>query len=185
MPNKCPRQNVYDALQDTTLDCELLAIRDLNAAAITTGTVAKIGLIAFAGTNTDTLSPLNITSAAALDLSPLGGVTTLTPPAANDFTPPAGMTTVFTPQTNLDWVVQSAYINTAHHDPWARRLAGARSRRRLHAVRAARRRLRATNYTAALVRTLNVLRRRSRPAQNIVVAFLSDGIAEPRRSPGR
>ena len=173
VPNKCPRQNVYDTLQDTTLDCELLAIRDLNAAAITTGTVAKVGLIAFAGTNTDTLSPLNITSAAALDLSPLGGVTTLTPPAANDFTPPPGMTTVFTPQTNLDWVVQSAYINTAATTPglvaWPPRgpadgfmLFGA------HDVG------QSTNYTAALYALRALLASVTTP--NTVVAFLSDGL---------
>ncbi len=173
VPNKCPRQNVYDTLQDTTLDCELLAIRDLNAAAITTGTVAKIGLIAFAGTNTDTLSPLNITSAAALDLSPLGGVTTLTPPAANDYTPPAGMTTVFTPQTNLDWVVQSAYINTAATTPglvaWPPRgpadgftLFGP------HDVG------QSTNYTAALYALRALLASVTTP--NTVVAFLSDGL---------
>jgi hypothetical protein len=94
LPSGARGRHVYDSTSDTTLDCELLAVRDLNGAAIATGTVAKIGFVAFAGTNTDTLT--NITSAAALDLSPLGGVSTLTAPNANEFTAPPSMTTALT-----------------------------------------------------------------------------------------
>lgn len=104
----CPRQNVYDALSDTTLDCELLAVRALNAQAISTGTIAKIGFIAFAGTNSDALT--NITSAAPLDLDAAGGpAATLVAPNLNNF--PGGRATVFAPTSNLDWVVQSAYLS--------------------------------------------------------------------------
>ena len=134
-PGRCPRQNVYDTVADTTLDCELLAVRDLNQAAIATGTVAKIGMIGFANTGADI--PTNITSAAALDLSAGSGLTTLVAPDANDFTPAPGMTTVFTPATNLDWVVQIGVSRRSPDDNGARRLAGERPSRRLHHVLAA------------------------------------------------
>ena len=112
MPGKCPRQNVYDLTADTTLDCELLAIRDLNTAAIATGTVSKIGMVAFAGTNTDTFPREHHVGGGARPRSELGAVASLIAPDANNFTPPPGMATVFTPQTNLDWVVQSAYLDS-------------------------------------------------------------------------
>ena len=89
VPGKCPRQNVYDLTADTTLDCELLAIRDLNTAAIATGTVSKIGMVAFAGTNADSF-PSNITSAAALDLDPSIGASNLVAPGANTSRRPRG-----------------------------------------------------------------------------------------------
>jgi trimeric autotransporter adhesin len=180
VPGKCPRQNVYDATQDTTLDCELLAIRDLNTAAIATGTVSQIGMIGFAGTNTDSF-PTHITSAAVLDLDPSGAVANLVAPDANTFTPTPGMATNFTPHTNLDWVVQSAYLASdiiPTPPGWPARgstdgftLFGA------HDVGSS------TNYTAALDE-LNVLRGLVPAGQNVVVAFLSDGI-RTRRSPGR
>lgn len=167
---KCPRQNVYDTAPDTTLDCELLAIRDLNAAAIATGTVAKIGLIAFAGTGTDTLT--NITSAAALDLLPGTGVTTLTAPDANDFVAPPTMTRVFTPATNLDWVVQGAYLNTLPTAPtvgWpARGPSDGFTLFSPHDVG------QSTNYTAALYALKSLIP--SVTTSNTVVAFLSDGL---------
>ena len=166
---RCPRQNVYDSTADTTLDCELLAVRDLNQAAIATGTVAKIGFIAFAGTGIDTLA--SISSAAALDLSPLGGVSTLTAPDANEFTPSPGMTTAFPPATNLDWVVQSAYLG-ASTGPipigWPTR--GAQDGFTLfgpHDVGIQ------TNYYAALTALKNLLL--ATTTTNKVVAFLSDG----------
>jgi PKD repeat protein len=169
-PGRCPRQNVYDTTADTTLDCELLAVRDLNAAAIATGTVAKIGFVAFAGTGTDTLA--NITSAAALDLSPLGGVSTLTAPDANEFTPTPGMTQVFPVATNLDWVVQSAYL-AASTGPtpvgWPSRAGGNDGFTLFgpHDVGLQ------TNYFAALTALRTLLA--SSTTSNNVVAFLSDG----------
>ena len=173
-PSRCPRQNVYDSLADTTLDCELLAVRDLNHAAILTGTVAKIGMIGFAGTNTDTLSPLNITSAAALDLTPGGVVGTLTEPNANTFTPTPGMTTVFAPQNNLDWAVQSAYLGgtalTSGLIGWpARGAADGFTQFSTKDVGTG------TNYYAALA-ALKALTA-SITTSKTVVAFLSDGFA--------
>jgi hypothetical protein len=83
------------------------------------------------------------------------------------------MTTVFTPQTNLDWVVQSAYINTAPTTAglvaWPPRgpadgfmLFGP------HDVG------QSTNYTAALYALRGLLASVTTP--NTVVAFLSDGL---------
>jgi len=175
VPGKCPRQNVYDLSADTTLDCELLAVRDLNQAAIATGTVAQIGMIAFAGTSTDTLTPLNITSAAALDLDPSATVTTLASPSANTFVPVnPSMTTVLTPPlTNLDWVVQSAYLAAGGAVPplvaWPSK--GASDGFTLfgpHDVGAN------TNYTAALYALKSLLAHVTTP--NTVVTFLSDGV---------
>ncbi len=172
-PGRCPRQNVYDSLADTTLDCELLAVRKLNQAAILTGTVAKIGMIGFAGTQTDTFSPLNITSAAVLDLTPGGVVGTLTAPDANTFTPAPGMTTVFAPQNNLDWVVQSAYLGAQTPPPlvgWpVRGPADGFTQFSTKDVGTG------TNYYAALaaLKTLTA----SITTSRTVVAFLSDGFA--------
>ena len=174
VPGKCPRQNVYDGLQDTTLDCELLAIRDLNTAAVATGTIAKIGMIGFAGNTAppDTLSPLTITSAAALDLDPTSTTSNLVAPDANTFTPVAGMTTVFPPTSNLDWVVQSAYLGAAGGVAtvgWpVRGPADGFSLFSLHDVGAQ------TNYTAALYALRNLLTQVTTP--NTVVAFVSDGV---------
>ena len=174
VPGKCPKQNVYDALQDTTLDCELLAVRDLNAAAISTGTVAKIGFIGFAGAGVGVdVIPGHVVSAAELDLDASATVSTLVAPDLNNFTPSAGTTTVFTPTSNLDWVVQSAYLNTAGATPplvgWAPRgaadgftLFGA------HDVG------QSTNYSAALYELGDLLHHVT--TSNVVVAFLSDGL---------
>jgi hypothetical protein len=83
------------------------------------------------------------------------------------------MTTVFTPQTNLDWVVQSAYLNAnpiATPVGWpAKGPADGFMLFGPHDVGAA------TNYTAALD-ALNVLRAQVPAGQNVVVAFLSDGL---------
>ena len=46
-PGGCPNQNIYDPAGDTTLDCELLAVRQLNRAAVTAGTVKDVAMIAF------------------------------------------------------------------------------------------------------------------------------------------
>src|SRR4051794_8910358 len=99
----CPNQNVYDTLANTTLDCELLAVRDLNNQAIAKGTVAKIGFIGFAGGN-------GLSSGAALDLDGAGVPASLVAPDLSNFTPPAAIAKVFTPANNLDWVVQSAFL---------------------------------------------------------------------------
>ena len=173
---KCPNQNVYDTRQDTTLDCELLAIRDLNAAAVSTGTVKQIGMIAFAGQTTgDTLSPLHIVSAAELDLDASAAVTTLVAPDLNNFTPAAGTTTVFPPASNLDWVVQSAYLNSSLVGVppllvgWpVKGAADGFTQFQTHDVG------QSTNYTAALYELKDLLTHVTTP--NVVVAFLSDGL---------
>jgi hypothetical protein len=168
----CPRQNVYDLQANTTLDCELLAVRDLNAAAIATGTVAKIGFIGFAGTNADTLT--NITSAAALDLDSTAAVTTLAAPNLANFTPNAGeaATALFPSGNNLDWVTQSAYyasnpITTPSGWP-ARGPSDGFTLFSAHDVGTA------TNYYAALQVLKNLLPSVTTPRTQVV--FLSDGI---------
>ena len=165
----CPNQNVYDLISNTTLDCELLAVRDLNAAAIATGTVAKIGLIGFAGTNTDT--PTNITSAAALDLDFAGGpaATLVAPNLLND---PGARTRAFPAVTsNLDWVVQSAYFASGTiSTPGGWGPKGPASGFTLytpHDFGAQ------TNYTAALIALNNLLS--SVTTTRTQVVFLSDG----------
>jgi trimeric autotransporter adhesin len=168
----CPRQNVYDLQANTTLDCELLAVRDLNAAAIATGTIAKIGFIGFAGTNTDTVT--NITSAAALDLDSTASVATLAAPNLANFTPNAAQasTALFPSGNNLDWVTQSAYYASnpiATPVGWPNR--GASDGFTLfsgHDVGTA------TNYYAALQTLKNLLVNVTTPRTQVV--FLSDGI---------
>jgi trimeric autotransporter adhesin len=167
----CPKQNVYDSLADTTLDCELLAIRDLNQAAIASGTIAQIGMIAFAGDGTDTTT--HITSAAALDLSSSTGAQALVAPDANDFTPIAGMTTVFTPATNLDWVVQSTFLYDTGVVPpltgWpSKPITDGFTLFTPHVLGES------TNYTAALYELESVLA--DVTTTNTVVVFLSDGL---------
>ena len=95
----CPNQNHYDTTSGTTLDCELLAIKSVNEASVTTGTVAQVGLIAFGGTP----APGNLADAAALDLGPgVAGSQTLIAPAQHNFAPSA------TP--DLETVLTSAYV---------------------------------------------------------------------------
>jgi len=107
-PGRCPNQNVYDSVGDTTLDCELLAIRELNRAAIAAGTVKDIALIAFAGQPVGTSEvSTNITHAKALDLAPGGAVTQLVAPEAHVFA--SGILTRYAPTSDLEWVLQSAY----------------------------------------------------------------------------
>ncbi len=169
----CPRQNVYDLQANTTLDCELLAVRDLNAAAITTGTVAKIGFIAFAGTNNDT--PTNITSAAALDLDPTTGpATTLVAPNLSNFTPSPSQaaTALFPLGDNLSWVTQSAYyafspISTPAGWP---NKGGADGFTLFTADDVGQ----ATNYYAALQTLRDLLTKVTTPRTQVV--FLSDGL---------
>ncbi len=169
----CPRQNVYDLQANTTLDCELLAVRDLNAAAIATGTVAKIGFIAFAGTNADTLT--NITSAAALDLDPnVGPAATLVAPNLSNFTPNGSQagTALFPTGNNLDWITQSAYyasnqIGTPAGWP-ARTANDGFTLFSPHDVGTA------TNYYAALQALRNLLPSVTTPRTQVV--FLSDGL---------
>ena len=170
--SSCPRQNVYDLQANTTLDCELLAVRDLNAAAIATGTVAKIGFIGFAGTNSDTLT--NITSAAALDLDSTAAVATLAAPDLANFTPNAAQaaTALFPSGNNLNWVTQSAYyasnpISTPAGWP-ARGGADGFTLFSAHDVGTA------TNYYAALQALKNLLPSVTTPRTQVV--FLSDGI---------
>jgi trimeric autotransporter adhesin len=165
----CPRQNVYDTLAQTTLDCELRTVHDLNAAAIATGTVAKIGFIGFAGTTTDTLG--TITSAAALDLDPTGGTAaTLVAPAFANYSPSA--ITVFPPQDNLDWVLQSAYFATAPiATPGGWPAKGGTDGFTLftaHDLGSA------TNYYAALQALRDLLTHVTTPRTQVV--FLSDGL---------
>lgn len=105
----CPNQNVYDDVANTTLDCELLAIRNLNAAAIATGTVAKIGVIAFGGGAVDDPSS-NPVSAQVLDLDPMAEPSLIPPNLAPSVLPsdsPIGIR----PTNNLELVLQSAYLN--------------------------------------------------------------------------
>ena len=169
----CPRQNVYDSTGNTTLDCELLAVRDLNQAAITAGTVAKIGFIGFSGTNTDTLA--SITSAAALDLDPaLGPAATLVAPSLANFTP-SGWTQAFPPVNNLDWVVQSAYLASGGAVPpltggWTPKgVSDGFTLFTAHDVGTS------TNYYAALEVLKNLLPAVQTPQTQVV--FLSDGLA--------
>ncbi len=109
---KCPNQNVYDSTAGTTLDCELLAVRDMNQAAIAAGTVAKVGLIAFGGTAVGGFTGAVwglATDAQALDLQPAGGAQQLV--AANASTYHPSIFHLDTPATDLDWVLQSAYAD--------------------------------------------------------------------------
>jgi hypothetical protein len=163
----CPNQNVYDPTGNTTLDCELLAVRDLNADAIAKGTVAKIGVIGFAGTGTDTTA--SITSAAALDLDGSGTSGTLVPPDFSNFAG-AGLAHVFTPANNLDWVVQSAFLSNVFAQPpgWPARLSGDGFMLFTpHAFGSS------TNYYAALTVLRTLLAGVTTPQTQVV--FLSDG----------
>lgn len=103
----CGNRNAYDATGNTTLDCELAAVHDLNQAAVATGTVAKIGMIGFAGTGTDSLT--TITSAATLDLDPVSGQQALVDPSV--LSPGGYPSPPFPASTNLDWVLMSAYLS--------------------------------------------------------------------------
>ena len=96
----CPNQNVYDNTANTTLDCELQAVRDMNATAISSGTVGQVGMIAFGGT---TPLPGAATDAQALDLSPAVNPQLLIPP---------GQALANAPQPDLDRVAQSAYLGS-------------------------------------------------------------------------
>ena len=98
-PGKCPRQNVYDLTADTTLDCELLAIRDLNTArsprAPSRGSAGRVRR------HQRRLVPARTSRRRQRSTSSVRGVASLVAPGANTFTPPPGMATVFTPHMNL------------------------------------------------------------------------------------
>jgi len=79
----CGNQNpTHDLVANTVMDCELAAAKALNAAAVSAGTVAQVGLIGFAGRIAGTSLPLT-NEAAPLDLSPAVSGQTLVAPAAD------------------------------------------------------------------------------------------------------
>jgi len=104
----CGNQSVYDQSANTTLDCELLAVRDLNATAISNGTVAKVGIIGFGG---------SVSVGAATDaqiLAMTGAGDNLIAPSANVTTPPFGFPFwVPAPTNNVQRVLASAYTAAA------------------------------------------------------------------------
>ena len=156
----CPNQNVYDPVGNTTLDCELLAVRDLNNLAISRGTVAQIGFIGFAGGS-------GLNSAAALDLDGSGVSATLVAPNLSNFA--GGLPTVFPPANNLDWVVQSAFLASGGAPaPWLPKPAGdGFTLFTPHALGET------TNYFAALSALKGLLAGVTTPQTQVV--FLSDG----------
>jgi hypothetical protein len=80
----CGNQNpLHDSVANTVLDCELAAAKQLNASAVSAGTVADVGLIGFAGRVVGTSQPLT-NEAAPLDLSPTSPGQTLVAPAADE-----------------------------------------------------------------------------------------------------
>jgi hypothetical protein len=163
----CPNQNAYDTTPNTVLDCELLAVHDLNQAAIATGTVAQVGLIGFAGTGTDT--PASITSAAALDLSSDTGEQKLVDPAQATF--PGIAFHPWTAGTDLDWVLMSAYLASGVIPPgWPGHPSGTDGFTLFtqHAVGAQ------TNYYAALQVLRDLIPSVTTPQTQVV--FLSDGV---------
>jgi trimeric autotransporter adhesin len=79
----CGNQNpTHDPAFNTVLDCELAAGLALNNEASAQGTVARVGLIGFAGRIQGSSVPLS-NEAAILDLSASGGLQSFTPPAAD------------------------------------------------------------------------------------------------------
>jgi hypothetical protein len=105
----CPNQNAYDTTPDTTLDCELLALRLLNQQAVAAGTVGQIALVAFGGAAS---SPGAVTDAAVLDLSNgAPGTQSLVPPNATTFSPIPAHGPYFPIAGNdFEHVLQSAYV---------------------------------------------------------------------------
>jgi hypothetical protein len=80
----CGNENpLHDSVANTVLDCELAAAKQLNAAAVSAGTVASVGLIGFAGRVAGTIRPLT-NEAAALVLSPTSPGQTLVAPDADE-----------------------------------------------------------------------------------------------------
>jgi hypothetical protein len=167
----CGKQNVFDTDANTTLDCELLAIRNLNAAAIGAGTVAQIGFIGFAGQPSDD-SPVNPPSAQILDLDRAGGQQSLIPPSLNNSAVP-GAFTVYPPTSNLDWVLQGAYLdalNIGNPPGWPLRGANdgfAQFTLRDVGIN--------TNFAAAMLRLKELLPFIT--SQHIQVVMISDGAA--------
>jgi hypothetical protein len=165
----CPNQNAYDTFADTTLDCELLAIRRLNTSAIGAGTVAEIGLIGFAGGLTDTTT--NVQSAKIADLAPsTGAPVPLAAPAAFDPTFHAGPGP-FTPATNLDWVLQGTYLAGLAGNPVGWPLRGVNDGFTLFTAGDVGIQ---TNYSAAILKLKDLLA--TVHTSKVLVAFLSDGV---------
>jgi hypothetical protein len=80
----CGNQNpLHDSVANTVLDCELAAAKQLNASAVSAGTVADVGLIGFAGRVVGTNQPLT-NEAAPLGLSPTSPGQTLVAPSADE-----------------------------------------------------------------------------------------------------
>ncbi len=105
----CGNQNVYDTRAETTLDCELRAIKELNAAAIAAGTVGQIGMIAFGGAS----GAGQLTDAVQLDLNQSSGIQLFVSPAQHDASAFFGGT------SDLEVVLKSAYV-----DPYVSAAAG-------------------------------------------------------------
>jgi hypothetical protein len=79
----CGNQNpTHDTAPNTVLDCELAAGLALNNEAVTQGTVARVGVIGFAGRVLGSSAPL-AGEAGILDLSAADGMQSFTPPAAD------------------------------------------------------------------------------------------------------
>src|SRR6266508_1353726 len=105
----CGNQNVYDTRAETTLDCELRAIKELNAAAIAAGTVGQIGMLAFGGAS----GAGQLTDAVQLDLNQSSGIQLFVSPAQHDASAFFGGT------SDLEVVLKSAYV-----DPYVSAAAG-------------------------------------------------------------
>ncbi|MDX6411021.1 MAG: trimeric autotransporter adhesin, partial [Gaiellaceae bacterium] len=107
----CGNQSVYDNHANTTLDCELLAVRNLNAAAIGNGTVSRVGAIGFGGGATVG----SLADAQILDLSSDAGDAQLLAPDSNvSPVPDTGFPFSFpafvpTPTNDVQRVLASAY----------------------------------------------------------------------------
>lgn len=110
----CPNSTVYKSIGNTTLDCEVTAVRAVNRQAVLNGNVAAVGLIAFGGcpntcgSNTNGTQKGTTADAAAVDLDPGTAIATLAPPNAG---PPPSLIYRFPPNNNLEALLQSAYVN--------------------------------------------------------------------------
>ena len=160
-------------------DARLRAARDprLDTAAIATGTVSKIGMVTFAGTNSDSF-PSHITSAATLDLDPLGPSRACSRRTPTPSPRRRNRNGLSPRRSRLHRPVGVSRLGHHRELRPARRSGAAQ---RLHALQRARRRIvddsqpRSTAERAA---------RAGPDRANVVVASLSDGI--PNRGwPGR
>jgi hypothetical protein len=107
----CGNQNVYDNATNRTLDCELLAIKDLNSAAATAGTVGQAGVIGFGGN----VGAGSLNDAQILDLATFAGDQKLIQPGSNVATLPGVPPSlgVPAPHNDVDRALISAWVNSS------------------------------------------------------------------------